>query len=96
VYDLLYHCNGLLVGDLDWEPSLAEAARRWYGQAVPDNAAAQAWTRARDDIAQAADGFQQQVQPWLHVSVDAASAARLAAPLALGCDQAWELMNAGQ
>jgi hypothetical protein len=92
VYDLLYHCNDVLVGDADWEPSLADAARRWYGLTVTPGTD-HAWWQARDHIGQAADGFQQAVTPWLHVQIDVSSAAQLAGPLARGCDEAFGLVN---
>ena len=93
IYDLLYHCNGLLVGTLDWEPSLAEAARQWYGLAV-QSGTEHRWLEAKAQVAQAADAFQQQVQAWLHVPVDPASASLLASPLAHECDQALGVVNA--
>ncbi|HEY0805444.1 MAG TPA: hypothetical protein VGD84_10275 [Pseudonocardiaceae bacterium] len=92
VYDLLYYCNGVLVGDDDWEPSLADAARRWYGLTVASSVD-HAWWQARDHIARAADEFGHAVAPWLHVPIDASSAAQLAGPLARGCDEAWGLVN---
>src|SRR6266702_8006 len=91
VYDLLYQCNGILVGWLDWEPSLADAARRWYGLAVTPGTEA-GWWRARAHVGEAADCFQQAVRSWLHVRIDPAGAATLAGPLARECDLALELV----
>jgi hypothetical protein len=93
VYDLLYQCNGILVGWLDWEPSLADAARRWYGLAVPPGTE-QGWCLALAQVGEAAERFQQAVQSWLHVRIDPAGAATLASPLARECDLALDLVAA--
>jgi hypothetical protein len=84
VYDLLYQANGLLVGERDWEPSLAEEAREWYGLSATSGTEA-GFLHARDQVGQAAEQFQQSARPWLHVAVDPASAAGLAGPLAHEC-----------
>ncbi len=94
VYDLLYQCNGILVGWLDWEPSLADAARRWYGLTVPPGAE-EDWSRARTQVGEAAERFQQAARSWLHVRIDPAGAAALASPLAHECDQALDLVGTG-
>jgi len=93
VYDLLYQCNGILVGCLDWQPSLADAARRWYGLTVPPGTE-QGWWRARAHVGEAAERFQQAVRSWLHVRIDPAGAATLAGPLAHECDLALDLVGA--
>jgi hypothetical protein len=92
VYDLLYECNGLLVGWLDWEPSLADAARRWYGRTVSPGTE-QGWLQARTQVGEAAERFQQSVRSWLHVRIDPASAAMLAGALAEECDRALDLVD---
>jgi hypothetical protein len=92
VYELLYQCNGILVGWLDWEPSLADAARRWYGLTVPPGTE-EGWSRARAQVGEAAERFQQAVRSWLHVRIDPASAAMLAGPLAQECDLALAIVD---
>jgi len=92
VYELLYQCNGILVGWLDWEPSLADAARRWYGLTVSPGTE-EGWWRARAHVGEAAERFQQAVRSWLHVRIDPAGAAMLAGPLAQECDLALALVD---
>jgi hypothetical protein len=92
VYDLLYQCNGVLVGDQAWEPTLADAARPWYGLTVPAGAQPH-WPAVRDLIGRAADTFGLSVRSWLHIPIDPGSAAMLAAPLAQDCDQALTMLG---
>jgi hypothetical protein len=87
VYDLLYQCNLVLVGEAEWEPSLADAARDWYGRTMPTGADT-GWWPVREHISRAADAFQQAVRPWLHVPVDQNGAAMLVGPLVQGCAEA--------
>jgi hypothetical protein len=91
VYDLLYQCNLVLVGEADWEPSLAGAARDWYGRIMPSTEPG--WCSAQEHIGRAADTFQQAVRPWLHVPVDQNGAAMLAGPLVQGCAEALTLLG---